>query len=91
MPRSLQKILLITTSSLVLLLPSLALAQNSAAAKETTIHGGVLVIVAYIVLWVLIFGFMATVLRKQASVISDLAEAEARADKFFDDLPEKPE
>jgi len=91
MPRSLQKILLITTSSLVLLLPSLALAQNSAAAKETTIHGGVLVIVAYIVLWVLIFGFMATVLRKQASVISDLAEVEARVDKFFDDLPEKPE
>lgn len=91
MPRSLQKILLLTTSSLVLLLPSLALAQNSAAAKETTIHGGVLVIVAYIVLWVLIFGFMATVLRKQASVISDLAEVEARVDKFFDDLPEKPE
>lgn len=92
MPRFLSKLPASLVTSLVLcLLPSIALAQNSAAAKETTIHGGVLVIISYIALWVLIFGFVAFVLRKQASVIADLAEVEGRLDKYFDALPEKPE
>jgi CcmD family protein len=65
---------------------SMVFAQTSAAAKETTIPGGTLAIAAYVVLWVLIFGFVFLTMRRQQRLDRDLSELERRMDEVFDDL-----
>lgn len=62
---------------------------ESLAGKETTIPGGTLALVAYIVLWVLIFGFVIMTMRRQRAIDGDLAELERRMDEVFDDLDKK--
>lgn len=59
---------------------------ESLAGKETSIPGGTLALVAYIVLWVLIFGFIIITMRRQRAIDGELAELERRMDEVFDDL-----
>jgi hypothetical protein len=66
---------------------NLAFAQTSSAAgQETTIPGGTLAIAAYVVLWVLVFGFVYLTMSRQRKLDRDLAELEQRMDEVFSDL-----
>ena len=77
---------ILAPSLLILTLPTLAMAQTeSAAAQETSIHGGVLVLASYIVLWVLVFAFVFYVLRTQRRVHDELDGLERRIERLFGD------
>lgn len=54
--------------------------QLSRAAQERTVPGGTLLIVAYLVLWVLVVGFVAVVLRQQRRLDAELDGLERRID-----------
>lgn len=64
-------------------IPALAMAQNSVAAKETSVHGGVLVIITYLILWGMIFGFVALVMMRQKKAAQELSALEKRLDSLF--------
>lgn len=76
-------------TSLLVCSPTLALAQESAAAQETTVAGGDLMLASYIGLWVLIFAFVALVLRSQRALQSDVDHLERRLDQLLDDSTPK--
>lgn len=65
---------------------NLVFAQTSAAGKETTIPGGNLAVAAYIVLWVLIFGFVFLTMRRQRKLDREIRELEQRMDEVVEDL-----
>lgn len=65
--------------------PALASAQESLASQETSVAGGTLMLVAYIILWVLIFAFIVSVVFKQRSLDRELAVLEKRMDDVFDE------
>ena len=67
-----------------LLLPSLAWAQGSIASQERTVTGGTLMLLSYLALWILIFGFVAKVLLAQRSLERDLAGLERRMDQLVE-------
>lgn len=68
--------------------PSLALAQEttSLAQREAQITGGSLALIAYLVLWAIIFGVVFTVVRKQRALTRELDELERRMDEVFDEV-----
>ena len=61
---------------------SVAMAQSGAAA-ETTIHGGTLVIAAYLILWVMFGGILLLVLRRQKVLQRELDGLESRIDEVL--------
>lgn len=63
--------------------PSLALAQGTLASQETTIPGGTLVMVAYLVLWVLLGGYAFLIARRQAKLQREIKGLDARIDEAF--------
>lgn len=64
--------------------PVSALAQEGArAATETTIHGGTLVMVAYLVLWLMFGAVLMVVLHRQRTLQGELDGLEARIDDVF--------
>lgn len=67
-------------TALLLLTPSWAFAQENIAAQETTVAGGDLMLVSYLALWLLIFGFVFTIFRSQRALQSDLDQLQRRID-----------
>lgn len=55
----------------------------SLASQETTVPGGVLLITAYIVLWLLLFGYLAFIMRRQQTLSKDLESLEKRIDEVL--------
>lgn len=56
-------------------------AAPSVAEQERTVPGGVLVIISYLVLWLLLLGFMALVWNRQRQAQQELRELERRMDE----------
>jgi CcmD family protein len=74
--------------------PALLRAQqpgNSEAAAEETIHGGWLVIAAYIVLWVGIMAYVGWLAWRQRQLDSELQDLEDRIDRELEQLADTPE
>lgn len=61
--------------------PASVLAQSAEAAQETQIHGGWLVIAAYMVLWVMLLGYVAYLAWQQNRLDDELDELEQRIDR----------
>lgn len=62
------------------------LEQTSLASQERTLPGGTLALAAYIVLWVLVFGFIFVVMRRQRALNRELESLEQRMDEVVADL-----
>lgn len=60
-----------------------AWAQHSVASQETTITGGTLAMVAYIVLWVLISGAIFAILKHQRALTKEMDELRRRMDQVL--------
>ena len=60
-----------------------ALAQNSVASQETTVTGGTLMLVAYIVLWVLISGTIFAILKHQRALTQEMDALRQRMDQVL--------
>ncbi len=76
----------------LLLLPSLAWAQEtSVAAQERSITGGTLALVAYLILWALILGFFFFILGRQKRAERDLQRMEARVSQALQEIEEGPQ
>lgn len=58
-------------------------AATSVAERERTVPGGALLIVSYMVLWLLLFGFMALVWTRQRQAQQELQDLERRMDERF--------
>lgn len=56
---------------------------TSLAAQETTVPGGVLLIAAYIALWLLFFAYLAFIMRRQQALNKDLENLERRMDEVL--------
>lgn len=54
---------------------------TSVAERERTVPGGVLLIASYMVLWLLLFGFMALVWTRQRQAQQELQDLERRMDE----------
>ncbi len=72
-----------------LLSASAAFAQEaggtlSLAAREASVPGGTLLLAAYLALWLLVFGYLAMIMRRQRALSRDLAALERRMDEVFD-------
>lgn len=67
---------------------SVAFAQG-AAAQETTIHGGTLVMVAYVTLWVIFGGVLLAVLYRQKVLQRELDELDSRMDALLGAVEEE--
>ena len=65
-----------------------AAARTSAAAQERSIPGGTLVVAAYAVLWLLIFGFVFVIMRRQRALDIELEGLEQRMDEVLDEWDE---
>ena len=70
-------------SLLLVCLPATGWAQNLAA-QETTVPGGVLMLAAYIALWLMIVGYLVVLSKRQASVDADLEKLRNRLDALLD-------
>jgi len=57
-----------------------AFADTSRAAQETTMTGGLTMLIVYLLLLALLFGFFVVVLRKQGDLSGQLDELERRVD-----------
>lgn len=55
----------------------------SQAARETSVPGGLLMLVAYLALWLMIFGYLAMIMRRQSALSRDLTALERRMDDAF--------
>ena len=68
--------------------PSVATAQQelSKAAQETTIPGGQLMIVSYIVLWLGLLGYVGYLGLRQRELDDEIDELEARIDETLGDI-----
>lgn len=62
---------------------SQAAAQTSLAAQETSIPGGVLVLVTYLVLWGLFGGYLFMIMRRQRALQRDLEGLDDRIDEVL--------
>lgn len=51
---------------------------------ERSLSGGTLALVAYLILWALVFGFIYLVMRRQRRLDDEVEELEARLDRVFD-------
>lgn len=56
------------------------------ATLETTIHGGALVLIAYIVLWGLVFGYIFLMTRRQRALNRDFAALEDKLDRAVSEV-----
>ncbi len=75
------------------LLSTAALAQEPAAkattealslaAQETSVPGGTLMLIAYLALWLMVFAYIAMIMRRQSALNRDLAALERRMDEAF--------
>ena len=72
--------LLCLLSGLSILSPAWSFAQENTAAQETTVTGGDLMLLSYLALWLLIFGFVFTIFRSQRALQSDLDQLQRRID-----------
>lgn len=68
---------------LVLSWPSLAMAQDTLAGQETTIPGGTLVMISYLVLWAMIGGYVFFIARRQRKLQREIQGLDARIDDAF--------
>ncbi len=92
--RSIERLVAWAGALLVAYRPSAAWAQqpgDSEAAAETSIHGGWLVIAAYIVLWVGLMGYVAWLAYRQRQLDHQLQGLEDRLDDELDQLADTPE
>lgn len=80
MPTSTRLFALAQISLLTTFVSQTAWAQNSVASQETTITGGTLAMVAYIVLWVLISGTIFTILKHQRNLTKEMDGLRQRMD-----------
>ncbi len=65
--------------------PAQALAQTqSLASQERAVTGGDLMLAAYVIFWLLIFGFLAYVLRAQRALSRDMDALQARVARELD-------
>lgn len=71
------------TAALVLVWSSTAGAQKGAAGAETTIPGGTLVIVGYMVLWVMLGGYLLFVMWRQRRLTDDIEQLRERIDQAY--------
>ncbi len=55
----------------------------SLAARESSVPGGLLMLIAYLALWLLVFGYLAMIMRRQSALSRDLAALERRMDDTF--------
>ncbi|MBA2661920.1 MAG: hypothetical protein H0U74_06465 [Bradymonadaceae bacterium] len=55
----------------------------SPAAREVNVAGGTLMIAAYIALWLLVFGYLAMIMRRQRTLSRDLVALERRMDEVL--------
>lgn len=62
---------------------SQAAAQTSLASQETSIPGGVLVLVTYLVLWGLFGGYLFMIMRRQRALQRDLEGLDDRIDEVL--------
>ena len=69
------------TVSLVLM-PSVAWAET-VASSETTVPGGVLMLISYLILWVMIVGYLAVLSKRQQVVEEDVETLRHRMDELF--------
>ncbi len=60
--------------------------ESSLASQERTLPGGMLALVAYLVLWGLIFGLVWMSLRRQGKLNAEIAALERRMDQVFEDF-----
>ncbi len=80
------------TFALALLFAASAFAQQGQAAtrslagQETSLPGGTLALIAYFVLWVLIFGLIVVTMRRQRKVDREIDELERRMDEVFENV-----
>lgn len=63
--------------------PAHAQEAGSLAAREATVPGGTLLIIAYVALWLLVFGYMAMIMRRQHALSRDLQNLERRMDEVL--------
>ena len=66
-------------SALLLLIASPAYAEN-VAAKESSVTGGTLMLVSYIALWLLIFGYLALLSRRLTKSEEDFSSLRKELD-----------
>ena len=64
---------------------------NSEAAAETSIHGGWLVIAAYIVLWVGMMAYVGWLAYRQTRLDDEIDELERRLDEELGAIPDSTE
>lgn len=63
-------------------LPFAAYAQESVASKETSVPGGTLMVIAYIVFAAMMFGYLALLSFRQRRLDDDVEELEKRLDEL---------
>jgi CcmD family protein len=69
-----------------LIVPAVAVAQEDVAkaAQETSIPGGQLAVISYIVLWVLLMGYVLKLALQQKSLEGEIEELEQRIEDSLD-------
>lgn len=58
-------------------------AQTSLASQDTSVPGGTLLMICYIILWVMIGGYVFFVMRRQKALAEDLERLEGRLDEVL--------
>lgn len=59
---------------------------SGAGEGERKVTGGTLALVAYVALWILVFGFVVLVVRRQRRIDDELDELEGRLDRVFEEM-----
>lgn len=63
--------------------------DRPAAARETSIHGGWLVIVAYLILWLAIMAYIVHLANRQKALTREIETLETRIDQILDDVTDE--
>lgn len=63
--------------------------DRPAAARETSIHGGWLVIVAYLILWLAIMAYIVHLANRQKALTREIETIETRIDQILDDVTDE--
>ena len=73
---------------LSLLATSVVYANGQLPVEETVVPGGTLMIIGYLILWLMVAGFLAAVLIRQRTMKRDVDDLEERIDGLVDGHPE---
>lgn len=78
-------------STLLVFTPAVIFAQESAAraAEETSIHGGWLVIAAYVILWLGLFAYVGYLGVRQRTLDEQIDDLERRIERSLSDIREE--